>query len=81
MMSSNKAAKQRYNQILKDPGRRDSHFGPGGALGSEKEGRSRMDQLRVTVHNHGTRASLNHDKSEEVDKKLEALKSGGKIKL
>jgi len=80
-MVNKKAVKQHYNKILKDPKRREQHFSKGGALGSEKEGRTPVDQMFVDMQNSEAQNNLRHSHSAEVEKKLSQLKEGGKITL
>ena len=80
--SKSKAIKQKYNQILKDKDRRAKHFGAGGALGDEKEGRTAGDRIHVELHNEGVKRIVDFGKvNESATKKVEELKEGKKIVL
>lgn len=82
MAKGSKGIKQHYNKILKDPDQRAKHFGAGGALGDEKEGRTPGDQFHVACHNAQVRNVVDFkDINEEAVKKVEELKEGKKIKL
>ena len=82
MANKSKAIKQKYNQILKDPERRAKHFGSGGALGSEKEGRDAESIVKVQLHNEGVRNITDFKAvNESATKKVEELKKGKKITL
>jgi hypothetical protein len=81
-MAKQKAIKQKYNQILRDPERRAKHFGSGGALGDEKEGRSAGDRIHVELHNEAVRNIVDFGEvNESATKKVEELKKGKKIVL
>ena len=79
-MSQKKAIKQHYNKILKDGDKRKQHFSKGGALGSEREGRTREDRIHAEHHNESAERRLGPD-HENPDKLVEKLKEGKKITL
>lgn len=78
---SKKAVKQHYNKILADPEQRKKHFGAGGALGSEAEGRDIVSREMVREHNQRVQLINDFHQRDDVDEKIDELRKGKRISL